>query len=47
MADQPVAGEVGVLPYVFVERGVRTLAQATLLARGRRGVDPYYANGGG
>ena len=40
MADQPVAGEAGVLPYVFVERVDETLEK--VVARGGEVVTPPY-----
>ena len=43
MADQPVAGEAGVLPYVFVERVDETLEK--VVARGGEVVTPPYPEG--
>src|SRR5437870_5785198 len=43
MADLPVAGEAGVLPYVFVERVDETLEK--VVARGGEVVTPPYPEG--
>jgi len=44
MADLPVAGEAGVLPYVFVERVDETLEK--VVAHGGEVVTPPYPEGG-
>ena len=43
MADLPVAGEAGVLPYVFVERVDETLEK--VVAQGGEVVTPPYPEG--
>lgn len=43
MADVPVAGEAGVLPYVFVERFEKTLEK--VVAQGGEVVTPPYPEG--
>lgn len=43
MADLPVAGEAGVVPYVFVEHVDETLEQG--VARGGEVVEPPYPEG--
>jgi predicted enzyme related to lactoylglutathione lyase len=43
MADLPVAGEAGILPYVFVERVDKTLEK--VVTQGGEVVTPPYAEG--